>query len=255
MSQEPKAPRSRRTITSRQMDIVIILLHLLAAVLLGLSLFPAMALFYVVWKGLAAHAVWLRLLALSFSLGVGYFIFGTALVFLCAGTRALFRFKIRPGLHPMYSPEAVEWIGYNSMVLIANAAFLDVLRVSFYQTLFYRLMGAKVGKDVRINTGGLADLELLEIGDNALIGGGTALICHGFERGFVRLAPTRIGANVSIGLNTVIMPDCQIGDGAVVTPCSYLPKGTRIPPKGLWGGNPARDLRAERREASSPETA
>ncbi|MCG3177216.1 MAG: hypothetical protein MOGMAGMI_02184 [Candidatus Omnitrophica bacterium] len=235
------------------MDGVIISLHLLAAVLVGLSLFPALALFYGVWKGLAAQAVWIRLLALSFSLGIGYFLFGTTLVVLCGLTRAVFGWRIRPGLHPMYSPEAAEWAAYNSLVLVANAAFLDVLRVSFYQTWFYRLMGAKVGSGVRINTGGLADLELLEIGDNALIGGGTALICHGFERGFVRLAPTRIGANVSIGLNTVIMPDCQIGDGAVVTPCSYLPKGTRIPPKALWGGSPARDLRTEKRAADPPE--
>ena len=109
-------------------------------------------------------------------------------------------------------------------------------------------MGAKVGEGVNINTAGLADLSMLDIGDNVLIGGGVALICHASERGFLRLAPTRIGNNVSIGLSSVIMPDCEIGDGASIAPCSFVPKGSKIPVKGVWGGNPAHDLRAERRE-------
>jgi acetyltransferase-like isoleucine patch superfamily enzyme len=75
------------------------------------------------------------------------------------------------------------------------------------------------------------------------------LICHGSERGFLLLAPTKIGNHVSIGLGTVIMPDCEIGDGASIAPCTYLPKGSKVPPRGVWGGNPVRDLRAERRAA------
>ena len=147
----------------------------------------------------------------------------------------------------MYSIEALRWMGYNSLILIANGAFLDVLRLSPFQTLFYRLMGAKVGKGVNINTAGLADLSMLEIGEGVLIGGGVALICHVFDRGFLRLLPTKIGNHVSIGLGSVIMPDCEIGDGASIAPCSFVPKGSRIPPRAVWGGNPAEDLRAKRR--------
>ena len=153
----------------------------------------------------------------------------------------------RSGLYTIHSWECLRWMGYNSMILLANSAFLDVLRLSPFQTLFYRLMGAKIGQGVHINTAGLADLSMLEIGDHVLIGGGVALICHASERGFIRLAPTKIGHHVSIGLGCVIMPGCEIGDGASITPCSYLPKGTRIPPRGVWGGNPLRDLRQERR--------
>lgn len=155
----------------------------------------------------------------------------------------------------MYSIEALRWMGYNSLILIANSAFLDVLRISPFQTLFYRAMGAKIGKDVNVNTGGLADLSMLEIGDHCVVGGGVALICHAVDRGFLRLLPTKLGNQVSIGLGSVIMPGCEIGDGAAIAPCSFLPKGTKVPPKGYWGGNPARDLRAEKREAASSATA
>lgn len=206
-----------------------------------------MALFvYGVWKAAGVFPVWLKILLFSLSLPLGYFLFGVTLIFLCVFAKNLFGLKIAPGVYTIHSKECLRWMGYNSLILIANAAFLDVLRLSPFQTLFYRLMGAKVGKEVNVNTGGLADLALLEIGDNVLIGGGVALICHASERGFLRLAPTKIGNGVSVGLGSVVMPGCEIGDGASIAPCSFLPKGTKVPPKGAWGGNPVKDLRAER---------
>ena len=245
MSDDAKAKKAKWEAT--RFELWKIFLHLLAMVIVGLSFFPMVYLLVSVWRALAGHALWVKTLALSFSIGFGYFLFGLTVILLCVLTKNLLRFRIKPGLFTIHSDDALNWMGYNCMILIANATFLDVLRLSPFQALFYRLMGAKVGKDVNINTGGLADLSMLEIGDNVLIGGGVALICHASERGFLRLAPTRIGNNVSVGIGSVIFPDCEIGDGATIAPCSLLPKGTKVPPKGLWGGNPAKDLRAERR--------
>lgn len=231
----------------KRLRLWILFLHILALTVLSLSLFPMIYLFYWVWHTMSAYQPWLKILAFSFSLGFGYFLFGICLIALCALTKTVFGFKIKPGLFSIYSEQALHWLAYNSLILLANSAFLDILRLSPFQTLFYRWMGAKVGNEANINTAGLADLSMLEIGDNVLIGGGTALICHASERGLLRLSPTKIGNNVSIGLNSVIMPDCEIGDNASIAPCSYLPKGTKIQARGYWGGNPARDLREQRR--------
>ena len=243
-------PKSPTEWEKTRLELWKIWLHALAAGVLGLAFFPMVLFLVGVWRWLGAEVLWLRVLVFSFSIGFGYFLFGAAIILLCVLTKNLFGFKITPGLHSIYSKETLQWMGYNAMVLLANSAFLDVLRLSPFQTLFYRWMGAKLGNDSNINTGGLADLSLLEIGDNVLIGGGVALICHASERGFLRLEPTQIGHNVSIGLGSVILPGCRIGDGASIAPCSLLPKGTQVPPRGMWGGNPAHDLRAERREKS-----
>lgn len=195
----------------------------------------------------AVYPIWFKILAFSFTLPFSYFVFGATLIFACMLAKNICGFRIASGLYQVYSKESLLWMGYNSLILIANAAFLDVLRLSPFQTLFYRAMGAKIGNGVNINTGGLADLSMLEIGDNVLIGGGTALICHASDRGFLRLESTKLGKNVSIGLNSVVMPGCEIGEGASIAPCSYIPRGTKIPARGVWGGNPVRDLREERR--------
>ncbi len=238
---------------AKRFDLWIVFLHFLAMGVLGLSLFPMIYFFYAVWKLLGAYAVWLKILAFSFSLAFGFFLFGATLIFLCVFTKNIFGFKIAPGLFTIHSKEALCWMGYNGLILVANSAFLDVFRMSPFQILFYRLMGAKIGERVIVNTAGLADLSMLEIGNDVLIGGGVALICHASERGFLKLAPTKIGNNVSIGLGSVIMLDVEIGDGASIAPCSLVPKGTKIPSKGVWGGNPVKDLRAERREALKNE--
>lgn len=230
-----------------------ILLHLLAANVLGAALFPMVYFLVVIWRMTAAQDLWFRAFVLSSSLGLGYFIFGTVLIFCAVITKNLFGFRITPGLHSFYSKEAIGWMGYNSMILVVNGAFLDILRISPFQTLFYRLMGAKIGKGCNINTSGLADLTLLELGDNVTVGGGVALICHAAERGYLRLEATKLGNNVSIGIGSVIFPGCELGDGAVIGPLSVLARGTKVPAKGYWGGNPARDLRAERRPSAVPE--
>ena len=143
-------------------------LHFLAIALLALSLFPPLLFFYSLWKGLGTCAPALKIAAVAFSLAFGYFLFGLTLIFSCVGAKNLFGFKISSGLHPVYSDGFNRWMAYNSLILIANSAFLDVLRISPFQNLFYRLMGAKLGNEVNVNTGGLADLSMLEFGDNVI---------------------------------------------------------------------------------------
>lgn len=210
-------------------------LHLLAVLLLAAALTPMVLFVRWVWRLSAGGPEALRAFLLSLSLAAGFFLFGSTLLLLCVAARHCFRFRIAAGRHSIHSKEAKNWLGYNCLVLIANAAFLDVLRLSPFQMLFYRLMGARIGSQVRINTGGLADLAMLEIGEGSVIGGGTALICHAIAREVLYLEPVRIGKWVSIGLGSVIMPGCEIGDGAVVPPLSYLAPGTRVPAKGRWG--------------------
>ncbi len=249
---EDKAVKAKRDLARFERHILF--LHFLAFAVLGVSLFPMIYFLYSIWQFMGPYGVPLKILAFSFALPFGYFFFGAVLIFLCVAVKNIFRYRIAPGLYPIHSKEALDWLGYSTMILVANSAFLDIFRLSPFQILFYRLMGAKVGERVNVNTAGLADLSMLEIGDDVLIGGGVALICHASERGFLKLAPTKIGNGVSIGLSSVIMPGVEIGDGASIAPCSLVPKGTKIPPRGVWGGNPVRDLRAERREALKSES-
>lgn len=220
--------------------------HLLAMALIGLAAFPAVSLLYFSWKALAGAAALWRVFAVAFLIGPAYFVFGLSLILISVAARFCLRLSIRPGHYRIFEDwGAIQWMGYNAFVLLVNALFLDGFRISPIQNLFYRAMGARIGRGAQINTCGLADLSMIEIGENTIIGGGVTLICHSAERGLLKLSPVRIGRNVSVGLDTIIMPDTEIGDGASVAPRSFLPAGTRIPANGRFGGHPARDLKAE----------
>lgn len=230
------------------------LYHLMAAGVIGLSLFPAVSLVYFSWKGMSAWPPAAKVFVFSLILAPAYFVFGMALMAVSVALKRVFRLGIRPGLYRLYSDwEVVRWMGTNTFILIVNACFLDGFRVSPLQHLFYNAMGAKVGKDAQINTAGLADLPLVEIGENCILGGGTTLICHVADRGVLKLAPVKLGNGVSVGIDTIIMPGTTIGDGAVIAPRSFVAAGTTIPPRARYGGNPARDLREEKK-AQKEET-
>src|SRR3989338_10221506 len=135
-NQDQKVARAKYE--AKRYERWIIFLHLLAVVILGASLFPMIFLFTGVWKTMGGQALWLKVLAVSFSVPVGYFVFGTTLIFLCVFMKNLLDFRIKPGLFAIHSTDCLKWMGYNSLILLANATFLDTLRLSPFQTLFYR---------------------------------------------------------------------------------------------------------------------
>jgi acetyltransferase-like isoleucine patch superfamily enzyme len=75
--------------------------------------------------------------------------------------------------------------------------------------------------------------HLITIDDSAFIGIGVIVIAHFKEarRG------VRIGKQVFIGPGVIVLPDVEIGDGAVVTAASVVTSS--VPPMTVVQGNPA----------------
>jgi acetyltransferase-like isoleucine patch superfamily enzyme len=102
-----------------------------------------------------------------------------------------------------------------------------------------------IGRAVELNIQGK-----IEIGDDTGIGSGCILTDHNHGTAPtdicmrdqpVEIAPIRIGRDVVVGVNTVILKGVQIGDGAVVGAGSVVAKS--IPAGEIWIGNPARKIR------------
>lgn len=157
--------------------------------------------------------------------------------------RWLLRVRVPEGTFPLFSVEAVVWATYNLYIVIFRFTLMNFIRGTPLHPLFYRLMGGKFGKQVFINTLLVADCTLLTVGDHAVLGGDCTVICHSYERGKLVTRPVRIGNNVDIGINAIILPGVTIGDRAVVAAGAVVPKNTVIPPDTMWAGVPARQVR------------
>jgi non-ribosomal peptide synthetase-like protein len=229
---------------------VTLLLFVEVAAVLGLSLWPAVALWSWAEARLPAGGP-LRPLGLGAALAAGYLVFGLAqLVVLPAARWATLSLGTPVGRFRFLSLGAWRWASYNALTLVLRFSFVNWIRLTPLLPLFHRLMGARIGRRVHINTAVVADQNLLEIGDDTVIGGDVTLVCHVAERGHLVAAPVRIGRRVTVGLMAVILPGCTIGDGAVIAAGAVLSKGARVGPGEIWAGVPAR--RVGRRRTAGP---
>ncbi len=111
-----------------------------------------------------------------------------------------------------------------------------------------RRKGVKVGHNCRIyiySFGG--EPFLISLGDNVTITSGVRIITHDGSTGLVRnklgqryqrYAPVKIGSNVFVGVNSVILPGVTIGSNVVIAAGSVVTRD--IPDNYVVGGSPAK---------------
>lgn len=223
--------------------ITVLFFFLQCIFLIGISLIPATYLIYSLHQYTMKMSIIYKACALAFAISGGYFLYGFAIITVISLFRLLTFSTVNEGKTAYFSIEGLKWASYNALILTVRFTFLDFFRLTPFNIIFYRLMGAKIGRGVQINTKVVADVCLLEIGDNTVVGGDVTLICHSIEKDQLITMKTRIGKNVTIGLMSVILPGVSIGDGAIIAAGSVIPKGTNIPSRTVWAGVPARQIK------------
>ena len=218
-------------------------LYLVGGCLFGAALFPSMFFLIKLWELFQPVEVSAQAAVLAFGFGFGFFLFGISLVLETVILRFLLGLRLKEGEFPFFSLQAAKWAFVNALILVVKLTFMDFMKLTPLLPLYYRLMGARMGRAVQINSNYLADVSLLEIGDQTLIGGDAVLIGHIAEHGVLKLKKTIIGRKVTVGLESVIMPGCRIGDGALIAARSVLPKNTVVPARALFAGTPAKFIR------------
>jgi len=212
------------------------------SVLLGIAAFPAVQGWLWLAHRLPGQGA-LRVLVLCVCGAASYFVFGLTLLVVLPAARFITFSRGTPlGRFHFLSLAAWQWASFNTLTLVLRFTFLNWIRVTPLLTLYHRLMGMKVGARVQINTAVIADQNLITIGDDSVVGGDATLVAHVAERGQLVTAPVRIGRKVTIGLMSVILPGCEIGDGAVIAAGAVLSKGARVGPGEVWAGVPARRI-------------
>ena len=108
-------------------------------------------------------------------------------------------------------------------------------------------MGLSIGNNFNMMDGCSFDYSfcwLITIGDNVVFAPCVTLLAHDASTvpllGHAKIGLIRIGNNVFIGRNAIIMPDVTIGDGAIIGAGSVVTKD--VSPNMIVAGNPAREL-------------
>ncbi|MFC1704349.1 acyltransferase [Candidatus Omnitrophota bacterium] len=223
-------------------------MYLMGSFFFGLALVPGLALVFRTWATTANTEFLPRLFFLGFAVAAGYFLFGLTLIVLIGLFRSIFRLRLKEGAYPMFSLEALKWAFISSLYLMIHYTFIDFILLTPFSNLLFRMLGAKLGKNVQFNSKYVFDASLLEIGDNTVVGGGAIINGHVVERGKLILKKVKIGNNVLLGSHCTVMPGCEIGDKAIIGAGAVLLKESKVEPRDVWFGLPAESLREKKRK-------
>jgi non-ribosomal peptide synthetase-like protein len=147
--------------------------------------------------------------------------------------------RLRPGAHPLWS----SFVWRNELA----DAFVEVLAVPWFAravagtpllNVWFRLMGARIGRGVWCETYWLPETDLVELGDGATVNQGTVVQTHLFHDRMLTMDRVTLKRGATLGPNSVILPAATLGRHATVGPVSLVMRGESVPDKTVWIGNP-----------------
>jgi len=147
--------------------------------------------------------------------------------------------RMRPGTHPLWS--SFVWrneLADTFVEVLAAPWFAHAVAGTPVLNLWFRLMGATIGRGVWIDTHWLPETDLVALGDGATVNPGTVVQTHLFHDRMLALDTVTLRRGATLGPNSVILPAATIGRHSVVGPVSLVMRGESLPDKTLWIGNP-----------------
>jgi acetyltransferase-like isoleucine patch superfamily enzyme len=140
----------------------------------------------------------------------------------------------------------LRWIRFGASIHLVRVVAGTLFRGTPLWTTHLRLNGARLGRRVYINSLSVSDYNLIECGDDVVIGGAVQMSGHTVESGLVKTAGVHIGDNVTIGLESVIEIGVEIGSNSQIGALSFVPKYQKLTGGQTYAGIPVTPLRSTR---------
>ncbi|KAJ5261005.1 NRPS-like protein biosynthetic cluster [Penicillium angulare] len=125
--------------------------------------------------------------------------------------------RYKEGISPMWGPYHTRWWLTQKALQVCGKGMFS--HFDWSRALFYRLLGAKIGKNVSITkTAKLGEYDLIEIGDNVILDN-------------CQCRPFAVERNTSMLLKRIqIGKDSSVGTKSLIAPGAIIPNGTCIGP-------------------------
>ncbi len=205
---------------------------------IGLSLTPSGMFLYTMSKYILLNS-FVNVLLFCLCVGVAIYMFFVVAIVVFGIFERILTLGFKPGKYKTTTFTFARWIIYSGLHVILMNMVMPYVSGTVWNKLFYRILGAKIGKNVFINTPKLSDAYLLELGDNVVIGGDASITCHIFEGDSLILGNIKVGDNVLIGAESYVMPGVTIGNNCNIGVKSFVRKNRNIPDKTMLLSFPA----------------
>jgi non-ribosomal peptide synthetase-like protein len=166
----------------------------------------------------------------------GFAIWPSALLFTIA-LKWLVIGRVKPGRYPLWSFYYFRWW---LVQCVQPLSWAEMFSGTPLMSLYWRAMGAKIGRNVTLSTAICGAFDSVSIGDGSSVGLETQILGYRVEDGYLVIAPVEIGANCFIGMHCNLGLGTKMGDGARLDDMSALPDGTAMESGEGRRGSPAR---------------
>lgn len=183
-----------------------------------------------------------RLASFSFALAPSYVLFALCLMIVSPIVTRLVRWRTPPDAEMRIADldwPLLRWARYGASIHLVRFVAGGLVRGTPLWTAYLRLSGARLGKRVYVNSLSVSDYNLIECGDDVVIGGGVHMSGHTVEAGVVKTARIKLGNNVTVGLGSVIEIGVEIGSDSQVGALSFVPKHAKLAGGVVYAGAPA----------------
>ncbi len=171
--------------------------------------------------GFLAMFLFLPLLALAIPVGLKWVLLG----------------RVKPGQYPLWGWFYFRWWLVHQLL---RGLFLNkYLAGTPLINLYYRLLGAKIGKNAHIGTMMIFTHDLLTVGENCSIGAEAKLHGYKVEDGWLKIGSITVEDNSYVGSRAVIGLNTQIENNGILEDMSMLPDNSLIPQGCYFAGSPA----------------
>ena len=147
--------------------------------------------------------------------------------------------RTKPGNYPLWGVYYFRW-WFASRV--AGLVHIKWLQGSPVMRFYWRLLGAKVGRDVIICDYEAGAVDLIEIGDGTALGSKTTFANAEAVGDRFIIGRIKIGADVYAGSSVVFGHDSTVGDHVELRDLTTVPPGASIPAAEIWDGTPGRKV-------------
>ena len=217
------------------------------SIVCGLAVLPVLALWGPLFAWTAGDPV-AQVVAVSFAAIPSYVVFALALMFASAAATRVTGWRTRPDAAMRLADvdwPLLDWVRYMVAIHVVRLFAGTLFRGTPIWSAYLRLNGARVGRRVYVNSLGVSDHNLLEFGDDVVIGGDVHLSGHTVEGGFVKTAPVRLRDRVTVGLGSVVGIGVTVGSDVQIGALSLVPKHATLDGGCVYVGVPVRRLASD----------
>ena len=156
--------------------------------------------------------------------------------------------RYKPGAYKVWGWYYFRWWLVTRVQILSGVGFLAGTPLI---NRYFRLMGAKVGRDSIINTPQCYMFDLLTIGNNTSICSESQLLGYRVEDGLLKIGSITLGDDCFVGISSALGLDTTMENGAMLDDLSLLPDYQVIKKNESRSGSPCRPAKVSVPTASA----